>query len=111
MVISDLYIQLFGKGSIKDGTVIDMAEHGRAGGVSTGQGFKNTKNVEELTYIDVSSSTVTYIGYAKTGIATSSASWQIKKILVSGNVTSISYADGNDDYDNVWDNRDSLTYS
>ena len=109
--ITDLYIQLFGKTHIKDGDVIEMSEHGRAGGLSTGQGFKQTKNVEELTYIDQASDSVTYLGYAKTGTATSAGSWQIKKILTSGSITSIAYADGNDDYDNVWDNRDSLTYT
>lgn len=111
MSITDLYIQLFGKTHIKDGDVISMAEHGRAGGLSTGQGFKHTKNVEELTYIDAASSTVTYLGYAKSGTATSGAGWQIKKVMTSGNVTSIAYADGDDNYDNVWDNRASLTYS
>lgn len=40
MTINDLYIQLFGKVAIQDGNVIDMAEHGRVGGLSTGQGVK-----------------------------------------------------------------------
>lgn len=39
-VITDLYQQLFGKDHIKDGNVIDFSEHGRTGGLSTGQGFK-----------------------------------------------------------------------
>jgi hypothetical protein len=39
-VITNLYSRLFGKEKIQDGNVIDMAEHGRVGGVSTGQGFK-----------------------------------------------------------------------
>lgn len=39
-VITDLYQQLFGKDHIQDGNVIDFEEHGRVGGVSTGQGFK-----------------------------------------------------------------------
>ena len=40
MTLSDLYGQLFGKSSIQDGDVISMAEHGRIGDISTGQGFK-----------------------------------------------------------------------
>lgn len=40
--ITDLYRQLFGKGSLLDGDVIDFAEHGRVGGLSTGAGFKRT---------------------------------------------------------------------
>lgn len=46
MSITDLYQQLFGKGAIKDGDVISMSEHGRVGGVSTGQGFKYMANAE-----------------------------------------------------------------
>ena len=111
MAQDSLYSALFGKEHIKDGDVISMAEHGRAGGTSTGQGFKVTKNAEEVTYVDAESASVTYLGYAGFGTATSSASWQIKKVLTSGTITSILYADGNDDYDNIWDNRSSLTYS
>lgn len=109
--IVSLYRKLFGRSGPTNGSVIDMSEHGRAGGVNTAQGYKNTRNVEESTLIDEASDTVTYLGFAKTGSATSASSWQIKKILTSGNVTSIQFADGNDDYDNVWDDRASLDYS
>jgi hypothetical protein len=109
--IVSLYRQLFGKRDPVEGNVIDMSEHGRQGGLSTGQGYKTTRNVEELTYIDAASSSVTYIGFAQAGTATSSASWMIKKILISGNVTSIAYAGGEDNYNQVWDNRASLVYS
>ena len=110
MTVTDLYIRLFGKGGLKDGTVIDMAEHGRAGGVSTGDGFKSIRDVEEETIIDEASSTVTYVGKAQMNAATSDPVWQIKKISVSGNVTSIAYASGSS-YNSVWDNRASLTYT
>lgn len=40
MDIADLYMRLFGRGKIADGSVIDMSEHGRVGGLSTGQPFK-----------------------------------------------------------------------
>lgn len=46
-IITDLYQQLFGRKGIADGNVIDMAEHGRVGGVSTGQPFKFVKSVSE----------------------------------------------------------------
>lgn len=42
----DTHKLLFGKKGIQDGNVIDMAEHGRVGGVSTGQPFKFTSNIE-----------------------------------------------------------------
>jgi hypothetical protein len=63
------------------------------------------------TLIDEASATVTYIGKAAIATATSASSWQISKLTVSGSITSITWADGNATYDNVWDNRASLTYT
>jgi len=45
MALSDIYTALFGKGSIQDGDVISLAEHGRKGGISTGQGFKYVQDI------------------------------------------------------------------
>ena len=45
MNIIDLYRQLFGRRGMLEGNTIDMAEHGRVGGVSTGQPFKFVSNV------------------------------------------------------------------
>lgn len=82
MTITDLYQQLFGKGAIQDGTVIDMAEHGRVGGVSTGQGFKYVSDIgglgiEEYDYVSLAltdADTETYTfktgGAAGTTVAT-----------------------------------------
>jgi len=66
---------------------------------------------DEALRIDEASSTVTYIGYAAVGSKTSDAVWKIKRITKSGTETIIEYADGNSNYDNVWDNRTSLDYS
>lgn len=77
---------------------------------SVSDGNIATKSVDELTLIDEASSTVTYIGVAPTGTATSASSWKIKKLSTSGTVTTIAYADSNTNYDNVWDNRASLSY-
>jgi hypothetical protein len=63
------------------------------------------------TIIDEPSSSTTYVGVAETGSDESLAVWQIKKISVSGAVTKITWADGNSDFDNVWADRASLTYS
>lgn len=46
MTTTDLYMKLFGKGSLKDGNVIDMAEHGRVGGLSTGEPYKKVGILE-----------------------------------------------------------------
>lgn len=62
------------------------------------------------TRIDEVSATVTYIGKAATGSATSSGVWQIQKIDESSG-TVITWADGDANFNNVWDDRASLTYS
>jgi hypothetical protein len=59
---------------------------------------------------DVDSST-TYIGEASFGSSEASAVWRIYKLALSGTVTSITWADGNDEFDNVWNDRLSLSYS
>lgn len=110
-MITDLYKQLFGRKGIGDGNVIDMAEHGRAGGISTGDPFKMVRDVEEKTLIDEVDSSTTYIGKTRMGGDIGQEVWQIKKIAVSGTITTISYADGNTNYDNEWDERASLSYS
>lgn len=69
------------------------------------------KKRSELVLIDDTSSTVSYFGFAEIGSLTSEALWKIKKMTISGTVTSFYFADGNDNYDNIWDNRASLSYS
>lgn len=51
----------------------------------------------------------TYIGSVAMGSvgSTGSAIWQIKKVGSTGKT----WADGNDSFDNVWDDRASLTYN
>ena len=52
----------------------------------------------------------TYIGEATPGTALSSALWRIKKVVETGPDVTITWADGNSDFDNIWDDRLSLTY-
>ena len=56
--------------------------------------------------------TLGYIGEANPGTATSAASWRVRKLDfgVDGDVT-VTWADGNSNFDNIWDNRASLSYS
>ena len=109
--IVSLYRQLFGRKGPRSGTDIDMSEHGRVGGVSTEQGFKYSRFVDEKVSIDSATSSITYVGKAKMGEETDEASWQIMKIEESGTVTSFTFADGDEEYDNVWDDRATLDYS
>ena len=62
---------------------------------------------------DYASSTVRYQGHASPGIAESAALWRIKRFTfdAQGRHTKTEYADGNANYDNVWADRASLTYS
>lgn len=113
--ITSIYRQLFGKRDPVEGNVIDMAEHGRTGGISSGTAYKNvfpmSPMVTKLDY-DGGANPI-YIGVANPGSATSSAVWQIKKLTWDGNnnPTSILAANGTTEYNQIWDNRVSLTYS
>lgn len=51
-----------------------------------------------------------YIGYAAPGSLTSAAKWQICKLDSSSGVA-LTYANGSGNYNQVWDNRASLSYS
>lgn len=60
---------------------------------------------------DPTDGTVMYIGRSQPGVATSAAKWQITKLtFTAGNFTGQKWADGNGNYDNVWNDRASLTY-
>lgn len=53
--------------------------------------------------------TYLYVGKAIVGSATSGAVWQVQRITQAD--TTIVWADGNGSFDNIWDNRASLSYS
>lgn len=59
--------------------------------------------------IDEASATITYVGKAKIGTSPGQAFWQVFKIdTTSGTI--ITWADSDDNYDNIWDDRATLTY-
>lgn len=64
----------------------------------------------KLLYDEVDATT-TYIGFAAPGTATSAAGWMIERLTFTGPDIAIDFADGNAEFDNVWDNRASLSYS
>lgn len=62
---------------------------------------------------DTTTANVVYIGKAEltgSAIATSGAVWQIKKLDTSTLALDKTWADSNDSFDNIWDNRTGLTY-
>ena len=112
MSIVNIYRQMFGRKGPAEGSVIDMAEHGRAGGDSDKQGFKYTSSAPETVRVAENSgdSNITYVGSSYPGADTSVSEWQIKKIDETSG-TNVTFADGNDNYDNEWDERENLSYS
>jgi hypothetical protein len=61
--------------------------------------------------LDEVSATVSYVGEAAVGSSEAAAVWRIKKIDEASNDVSITWADGNDDFDNIWADRLILSYS
>jgi len=63
------------------------------------------------TWIDEVNANTTYHCLAEPGCVTSEAKWRIRKIVKAGTVTTITWADGNTEFDNIADDRLTLTYS
>lgn len=61
--------------------------------------------------IDEVSGSLTYMGFAETGTATSAAGWRVFRITTSGAVTLYEHEGGNSAFDSAWDNRASGVYS
>ena len=61
--------------------------------------------------LDEISATVTYVGEAVIGTADGAAAWRIKRITTTGTVLDIKWADGDNLFNNIWDNRASISYS
>jgi len=51
-----------------------------------------------------------YVGKAICGANTASPVWQIQRMVTVGSVDTITWADGDGKFDNIWDNRAALTY-
>lgn len=63
---------------------------------------------------DTTSSTIYYFGEAQPGVVDANALWRIQRItfITPGeDDVDIEWADGNSDFDNIWDDRVGLSYS
>jgi hypothetical protein len=69
-----------------------------------------TFDAANVQIVDTNADGNTYFGNASPGTLTSAGSWQIQRMSTSGTAQTFKYADGDVSYDNVWDNRTSLTY-
>ena len=61
------------------------------------------------TRLDEASSTITYVGTAVAGTATSSALWSIKRLNSSSGLV-VTWANSDPTANNVWDSRATYTY-
>lgn len=52
-----------------------------------------------------------YIGEAPLGANDSEARWRISRYLTAGTVTTVMWANGDQKFDNIWNNRTSITYA
>ena len=105
-----------GAGLGNDGDLYIDVDNGdlyaKSGGTWSLQG--NVGQVAQTVRTDTDGATpeTIYRGKANPGTATSAASWRVERIVIAGDGdVSILFADGNDSYDNIWDNRASLSYS
>jgi hypothetical protein len=104
-----------------DGLDVDISHLNDSVRIGDGTTFVNVTANNELkvasvgitytTRVDEASTTITYIGKAVVGTSEASAFWQIQRVSVSGSVSTFTYADGNENFDNIWNNRASLSYS
>lgn len=63
-----------------------------------------------ITRLEEASATITYVGQAAPGSATSSAVWRVKRLDSAAGLV-VLYADGNTNFDNTWDGRAGFSYS
>ena len=82
MSTMDKHQLLFGKKGIADASVVEIAEHGRVGGLSTGQPFKFVDNPNYDIKL-VEDGTTTYVGYAAPGTAEATEEWKVMKLDAS----------------------------
>jgi hypothetical protein len=62
------------------------------------------------TRFDIIDENNVYLGWAEYGIDESEPLWKIKNIKNNGGIWSSKFGDGNELYDNVWNNRTILNY-
>lgn len=67
----------------------------------------------EALVVDESNPNVIYRGYANPNSSQAAAVWAIKKTTTNsnGDITTTTWADGNQNFDNIWNNRATLAYS
>lgn len=75
------------------------------------QGFTKDQDVQLTLRLDSVGGGITYVGEALPSTAESAALWRIKRLDETGPDLDLLWADGNANFDNVWDDRAILSYS
>lgn len=70
----------------------------------------DTQDIPQAIQVDASTSGTTYVGFASPGATVSNAVWRVMRIVQNGSNTDVKFADGNFEFDNIWDDRMSLNY-
>jgi len=84
---------------------------GGGGPIDADTSSVETRSKGLATQIDQATANLMYVGEAAPGSAASSAVWRIKRMSQSGDQTTIEWADGDSGFNNIWNNRASLSYS
>lgn len=104
--------------TIADGA--DVAQGARSDAAWSGSGNGTTISLLKAliammqalaTRVDDVGGGISYVGKAVAGTTTSAALWQISRVTDSAGDVVVEFADGDNGYDNIWDNRASLSYS
>ncbi len=69
-----------------------------------------TYNIDSTSLIDEVSANLIYIGISKNGSNISALNWKIKKIEKDGTVWSMTFPDGEQQFNKAWSLRDTYTY-
>ena len=96
------------------GPIGPQGEQGDRGEDNANFDMEHRRLVDEVLDTPTSGDTTYYTGWAEPGTGASSAAvWRIRKIVLdaSGDVSESGFADGNLNFDNIWDNRLALSYS
>jgi len=93
------------------GTIADIATETTLGILADWDDNDAAKTVAKPQAEQYDDGSPSYHGWANPGVATSAASWRIRRITKTGADISIDWADGDANYDNIWDNRGGLSYS
>ena len=73
-------------------------------------GISANANQETITLVDTSNLEIIYIGSALPNSLSSQAVWRIQRVDLTTSETKILFADSDQNFDNIWDNRASLSY-